>query len=292
MSDPVAFESASRWQQPTPAPMSAARDEVVREIALRVDALATSGRSRPTPPRDATGSTLATVPRLSPPEDARVTAPADLRSLTAVVFDFDGTLVDSERVSRAAMTAVLAEDGYTLTDADHEAVVGRAWPHTRAYLMRTMGYDADGIASYQHRVRRAFRARLDEVVAFPDAAATLETLAAAHVPVAVCTSSGRTYLERLLDQRGLADLVDGTVAREDTDEHKPLPAPYLLAASRLGVEAARCVAVEDTPTGVAAARAAGMHVVGVARHLGLDLSEAHLVVSEVTPAALVQVMTA
>ncbi len=218
-----------------------------------------------------------------------MTASVDLHSLAAVVFDFDGTLVDSERVSRASMTEVLAEDGYTLTDADHDAVVGRAWPHTRAYLTEVVGYDAEGIASYQDRVRRAFRARLDEVVAFPDAATTLEALAAAGVPVAVCTSSGRTYLERLLDRRGLADLVVATVAREDTDEHKPLPAPYLLAASRLGVEAARCVAVEDTPTGVAAARAAGMRVVGVDRGLGLDLSDAHHTVDKITPEALVHV---
>lgn len=221
-----------------------------------------------------------------------MTASVDLRALAAVVFDFDGTLVDSERVSRAAMTEVLAEDGYTLTDADYHAVVGRAWPHTRAYLAEAVGYDAEGLASYAHRVRRAFRARLDEVVPFRDATTTLEALAAAEVPVAVCTSSGRTYLERLLDHRGLADLVVATVAREDTDEHKPLPAPYLLAASRLGVEAARCVAVEDTPTGVAAARAAGMHVVGVDRRLGLDLSAAHRMVDEVTPDALVEVISA
>lgn len=215
-----------------------------------------------------------------------MTAQVDPRVLPAVVFDFDGTLVDSERVSRAAMTEVLAEDGYTLTDADHDAIVGRAWPQTRAYLTKTVGYDAEGIASYQHRVRRAFRARLDEVVPFADALTTLDALAAAGVPVAVCTSSGRRYLERLLDQRGLADHVTATVAREDTDEHKPRPAPYLLAAERLGVAAERCVAVEDTPTGVAAARAAGMRVVGVDRGLDLDIGAAHVVVSEVSVPAL------
>ena len=237
------------------------------------------------------GTSLATVPRLPSPKDACVTASVDLSVLTAVVFDFDGTLVDSERVSRAAMTQVLAEDGYTLTDADYHAIVGRAWPHTRAYLTSTVGYDADGIAGYKRRVRRAFRSRLDEVVPFGDATATLEALAAADVPVAVCTSSGRAYLERLLDARGLANLFAATVAREDTDEHKPLPAPYLLAASRLGVDATRCVAVEDTPTGVAAARAAGMQVVGVDRRLGLDLSAAHHVVDEVAPGDLVHVVS-
>lgn len=230
-------------------------------------------------------------PRRRTGADEDLTASVDLRRLTAVVFDFDGTLVDSERISRAAMTRVLAEDGYTVTDADYHAIVGRAWPHTRAYLAKTVGYDAEQIASYRQRVQRAFRARLDDVVAFDDSVVTLEALAGADVPVAVCTSSGRGYLERLLDQRGLADRFVATVAREDTDEHKPLPAPYLLAASRLRVAAPRCVAVEDTPTGVAAASAAGMRVVGVDRGLGLDLSAAHHTVDEVTPAALVRAVS-
>lgn len=212
---------------------------------------------------------------------------ADLDVLPAVVFDFDGTLVDSERVSRAAMTEVLAQDHYTLTDADYHAVVGRAWPHTRAYLARTVGYDAKGIESYRTRVRQAFRDRLEQVVPFPDTVATLTAVVEAGVPVAVCTSSGRAYLERLLEWRGLAGQITATVASEDTDEHKPLPAPYLLAAERLGVAPERCVAIEDTPTGIAAARAAGMRVVGVDRGLGLDVSQAHHVVDEVTPAALV-----
>lgn len=216
----------------------------------------------------------------------------DLTALAAVVFDFDGTLVDSERVSRAAMTEVLAEDGHALTDDDYHSVVGRAWPQTRAYLASAVGYDAEGIESYRQRVRRAFRARLDQVVPFADTEQTLAALDEAGVPMAVCTSSGRTYLERLLADRGLAGRFTATVAREDTDEHKPLPAPYLLAASRLQVRPERCVAVEDTPTGIAAARAAGMRVLGVDRGLGLDLSGAHLTVDEVAPASVVAVLSA
>lgn len=214
---------------------------------------------------------------------------AGLDRLTAVVFDFDGTLVDSERVSRAAMAEVLAEDGHTLTEADYRAVVGQAWPHTRAYLTQLMGYDDDGLASYRDRVSRAFGARLDEVVVFDDVAETLDALADAGVPLAVCTSSGRPYLERLLDLHGLVDRFAATVARQDTEEHKPLPAPYLLAAQRLGVDPRDCVAVEDTPAGVAAASAAGMRVVGVDRGLGLDVSAAHDVVRVVTARTLLAV---
>ena len=215
----------------------------------------------------------------------------DLERLTAVVFDFDGTTVDSERVSRAAMARVLAEDGHTATPADHAAVIGHAWPHTRAYLVDLMGYDEAGIASYRQRVSAAFRARMDEVQPFADALETLDALRDAGVPVAVCTSSGRAYLERLLELRGLADRFAVTVARQDTDEHKPLPAPYLLAARRLGVAPDECVAVEDTPPGIEAARGAGMRVVGVDRGLGMDLSAAHRAISEIRPADLVAVVS-
>ena len=206
----------------------------------------------------------------------------DLDALVAVVFDFDGTLVSSEDVSHAAMAEVLAEDGHVLTERERSEVVGHAWPHTRDYLMQLMGYDEAGIASYRERVGAAFRARIDDVVVFDDVAEVLETLGAAGVPLAVCTSSGRPYLERLLDSTGIADRFAATVAREDTDEHKPRPAPYLLAARRLGVAPEACVVVEDTTAGIAAARAAGMRVVAVDRGLGLDLSAAHRVVTVVT----------
>lgn len=209
-----------------------------------------------------------------------------MRLPAAVVFDFDGTVVDSETVSRAAMAAALAEDGHTLTDADHDAMVGQAWPATRDHLVALMGYDDAGIDSYRRRVAAAFRSQIDEVVVFDDVRATLGDLAAGAVPVAICTSSGRAYLDRLLSLRGLGERVAATVAREDTDEHKPRPAPYLLAARRLGVDPEACVVVEDTPTGIAAARAAGMRVVAVDRGLGLDLSAAHAVVTEVSTQVL------
>ena len=205
----------------------------------------------------------------------------------AVVFDCDGTLVDSERLSRAAMTEVLGEDGYTVTDADYAAVVGRAWPHTRAYLADRVGYDEAQLDAYLRRARAAFRRRLPELVAHDDAVATLDALVGRGVPVGVCTSSGREHLAQILDRPELRGKFGACVAREDTDEHKPLPAPYLLVAERLGVDPGRCVVIEDTPTGIASARAAGMAVVAVDRGYDLDLSEADVVVETVTLDGLV-----
>ena len=205
----------------------------------------------------------------------------------AVVFDCDGTLVDSERLSRAAMTEVLGEDGYRVTEVDHAAVVGRAWPHTRAYLAHRVGYDEAQLDAYLHRVRAAFRRRLPELLVHADAVATLDELVDRGVPVGVCTSSGREHLAHILDRPELRGRFGARVAREDTDEHKPLPAPYLLAAERLGVDPGRCVVIEDTPVGIASGRAAGMRVVAVDRGYGLGLGEADTVVETVSLGALI-----
>ena len=205
----------------------------------------------------------------------------------AVVLDCDGTLVDSERLSRAAMAEVLAEDGYTVTDDDHAAVVGRAWPDIRSHLVQQVGYDDAQVEAYRHRVRRAFQARLGDLRAFDDVLEVLDQLRGRNVPVGVCTSSGRAHLDEVLALPELAGRFAVTVTREDTDEHKPRPAPYRLAAARLGVVPGACVVVEDTPAGIAAARAAGMSVVGVDRGQGLDVSAADVVVDVVDLDALV-----
>lgn len=216
-----------------------------------------------------------------------------LRSVpAAVIFDLDGTLVDSERVSRAAMTEVLEADGQRFGDDDYAAVVGRAWPHTRAWLEGRYGYDEQRLVAYRERVQAAFRARLADVVVFDDVARTLDALSAAATPVAVCTSSGRTYLERILRLPTLAGRFAASVAREDTDVHKPDPAPYLLVAARLGVDPRTCVVVEDSPAGVQAAVAAGMRVVAVDRGLGLDVGQAHVVVTDLDAEVLAELALA
>lgn len=214
---------------------------------------------------------------------------ASLRDLVAVVFDLDGTLVDSETLSAAAMAAALAAEGHEVGPDAHAAIVGGAWPDTRAHLVAAYGLDDDGVDRYRRRARAHWDAHLDRVGVFDDAVATLDALRDVEATVGVCTASSRAYMEQMLAQPALAGRFAASVAREDTARSKPAPEPYLLAAERLGVAARDCVVVEDTPTGVAAATAAGMAVVAVDRGLGLDLSAAALVVGRVTPDALLRV---
>jgi HAD superfamily hydrolase (TIGR01509 family) len=115
----------------------------------------------------------------------------------------------------------------------------------------------------------------------------LARLAAAGLPLAVASSGTRAYVGHVLDRLGVAGAFAAVVSGEEVAEGKPAPDVYLLAAGRLRADPAACVAVEDAPHGIAAARAAGMRVVAVphARTRALDLSRADVVVADLEAAA-------
>jgi HAD superfamily hydrolase (TIGR01509 family) len=216
-----------------------------------------------------------------------VTAPAGPLPL-AVVFDCDGTLADTESLSDTAWRETLARHGYEATPEDFAAVIGHPFAQNWAY------FSARADLGDRDRFRAALRARFLELFdqgleLHHDALDTLRTLGAAGVPIGVASSSTHAHVDRVLERGEVAHLVGAVVGADDVPRHKPDPTPYLVAAQRLGVEAARCSAVEDTSVGVASARAAGMFTVGVVRDHGRpeQLAEAHRVVRRVTVEALV-----
>lgn len=203
------------------------------------------------------------------------------------MFDCDGTLADTEPLADAAWREALAAFGYEATDDDFRAVIGQPYPTTFAYFAaRAPLGDAD---EFRPRVRDRFRRLLDaELRLHPDAADTLSALARRGVPVGVASSSSRAHVVHILEQTGIVDLVGAVVGADDVVRHKPDPEPYLTAVAALGHEPTTCAAVEDTPVGIASARAAGLFTVGVLRG-SFDraaLGEAHRVVERLTPAAL------
>jgi HAD superfamily hydrolase (TIGR01509 family) len=106
----------------------------------------------------------------------------------------------------------------------------------------------------------------------PGALELLERLIGAGVPVAVASNSQREFVQRTLSSAGLLDGRFATVVSvEDVEHPKPAPDIYLEACRRLGAEPGACVALEDSPTGVAAAAAAGMYVIGVPYFTGAQL---------------------
>jgi HAD superfamily hydrolase (TIGR01509 family) len=187
--------------------------------------------------------------------------PAKLR---AVLFDMDGLLVDSEPLWFVAEREVAERLGAPWGEADQDALIGGSLQRTVSWLLAKAAGPA---TASREDVARWLVDRMARLVAVrglplqPGAARLLAALEAAGVPCALVTASARAIMDAVLKVTGLSFAV--TVCGEDVRRPKPDPEPYLLAAARLGVPAPGCVVLEDSPTGVAAARAAGCPVIAV-----------------------------
>ena len=190
----------------------------------------------------------------------------------ALLLDLDGTLIDSEPIHRAAYEAFFAKQGWEV--ADLTAFTGR---RAQDVFATTPG-PWSGVDP--HELAAAVVACIPEHVApEPVGGASRLILAAAalDVPVAVVTSAAPPWVERaLLDVLGVRDQVDVVVTAADVVDGKPDPTGFTLACQRLGVAPPDCVAIEDSPAGVAAATAAGVRdVYGLATtHSAEELRQA------------------
>jgi HAD superfamily hydrolase (TIGR01509 family) len=180
----------------------------------------------------------------------------EARRLAAVLLDLDGTLVDTEPHWIACEQELVAEHGGSWTDEDAMALVGKPLLVSAGYLAAVGGVDLPPAAIVE-RLLDGVVARVRASIPWtPGAQELLAALGAADVPVALVTMSYRRLAEAVLD--GVPDGTFGTVVTGDeVRESKPHPEPYLRAAALLGADPRRCVAVEDSPTGVASAEAAG-----------------------------------
>jgi HAD superfamily hydrolase (TIGR01509 family) len=207
--------------------------------------------------------------------------------MTAVIFDCDGTLVDSEPLAMRAWTAALAPFGCTVTDADTAATIGLSYARVHAYYAERAPLPER--AEFWPLLAGELFALIDaELRPFADAEATVRELHERGVPLAVASSSPRERLDRTLRRSGLAPLLPVTVAGDEVDRGKPAPDMFLAAAKRLDAAPGECIVVEDTPVGVAAGLAAGMTTVAVRRELGAanGLAGAHVVLDLLTADAV------
>ncbi|QDL98886.1 HAD family phosphatase [Rhodopseudomonas palustris] len=177
--------------------------------------------------------------------------------IAAVLLDMDGTLVDTERVYLESLTEVL--NGFGLPDAIEtcESMIGLPGPECQALLVARYGE-----ALPLPDINRAFVAKRDARFAQglpvkPGTCELLDTLDEARCPVAVVTSSSRKTADLHLTLAGIRGRFGTILTRDDVAHGKPAPDLYLLAADRLGVPPANCIAVEDSSVGVTAAAAAG-----------------------------------
>jgi HAD superfamily hydrolase (TIGR01509 family) len=208
-------------------------------------------------------------------------------ALTAVIFDCDGTLVDSEPLSAETWRRVIAPLGYEITDEDVAAVIGSSYLRTHAFYASRAALPAPDVLLPE--LNRVLFTLIDErLEVFEDAIAAVGDLRALGVPIAVASGSVRERLDRTLAHAGLDFEI--TVAGDEVEHGKPAPDMFLRAAAKLGVPPERCVVVEDSVPGVAAGRAAGMPTLGVRREPGTDLSAATEVVDTISAEAILRLL--
>ncbi|MFG2640643.1 HAD family hydrolase [Streptomyces sp. NPDC048370] len=184
---------------------------------------------------------------------------------TAVVFDLDGTLVDSEpnyyEATRRTLTAFAGD-----TDFDwerHTGFIGIGTLESLEILGPRYGIEAPVEELLDATNRSYLELARASTPVYPEMRTFVERLYATGVPMAVASGSSRAAIEVVLTGTGLDAFLTTLVSAEEVDRGKPEPDVFLEAARRLGVDPARCVVFEDAPPGALAARAAGMRCVAL-----------------------------
>jgi len=192
--------------------------------------------------------------------------------MDAIIFDLDGTILDSEPWHKKAEIEAFKTFGIAITEADLLPWVGTTLPHMLGGI--APGLTVDEFLAVEQPILAGYIS--SEMEAFEDAQRLVERL---EVPLALATSSMRWYVDATTER---FPWLDSRFAvrrcQADISNGKPDPEIFLQVCEAMGFEPSRCLVIEDSPNGVAAGRAAGCKVVAVQRHPELDLSAAHEVV--------------
>ena len=179
----------------------------------------------------------------------------------------DGTLLDTEPLHFEAHHRFLATVGITPTEAQMVGNIGKGDVSFYSGLMAAQGVQGDAVAWVAGKTRILIGiCREQGVRLLPGGHELLDHAWREGITCVVVTSSERVLAEAALAAAGLDQRLAMRVCREDTVRHKPHPEPYLLAMSRLGLPAERCLVVEDSPSGIASGRTAGCRVAALAGH--------------------------
>ena len=204
----------------------------------------------------------------------------------AVVFDLDGLLLDTESVWTQAEAELFARHGQTFGPEQKRHLIGTSGAATARIIEEMLGLPGQG-----HALAAAIRDLVWEALeegapARPGAVELVAELAAEGVPIGVASNSPRAIVDRALAFSALNATFGIVLGGDDVEHPKPAPDLYLQAATALGAAPHEAVALEDSPPGVASARAAGLRVVGVPSFPGVTLEEAHVIAASLADPAV------
>ena len=180
----------------------------------------------------------------------------------AVIFDLDGVLMDSEQVWSEAKQELVNESGGRWSDEAPRRMIGMSSPEWTDYLREELGVPVESEAINAEVVRKMeehLRHKLPLIDGAPEAVERM----AAVAPLGLASSANREIIDLFLELSGLGRFFTDSISSEEVARGKPAPDVYLEAVRRLGADRARSVAVEDSDSGILAARAAGLRVLAL-----------------------------
>jgi HAD superfamily hydrolase (TIGR01509 family) len=212
-------------------------------------------------------------------------------SPAAVMFDNDGLLLDTESLWTRAEIALFARYGLTFTDDHKRALLGSAQPRQGLLLAEALGEPPEAGPQLSADLHDLV---MDEIAhgvePMPGAIELLARAREAGLTLGLASNSPRAFVDGTIAAAGTAEAFEAVLSGDDVAHPKPAPDLYLALAARLHVDPAQCVALEDSPTGVAAARAAGALTIGIPSFPGVTLDDADIVCDSLSDPRVAEIL--
>jgi HAD superfamily hydrolase (TIGR01509 family) len=201
-----------------------------------------------------------------------------LHRYRAVIFDMDGLLLETELLWQRAEGRLFERHGAEFTFEDKLTVMGTSAAFTGVFFAQRLGLERDQADGLIREVTELMHEELQGQVDARPGAAELVRRLRGRVRLGLASNSPRFLVDAALASSGFGDAFDAVVSADDVAHHKPAPDLYLLACERLGVAPAEALALEDTASGIASAKAAGLACIAVPQFVETDVAAADRVI--------------